>query len=391
MPKPDFAIRTPQPVNLPDFTDMRRIATRPAALRDADFDAQFDDEVLFFDVFYRQDGKIALVGPSLNNMADAIKAMTLSSEPGGPAFAFRVKEMDRLAQVIVDAPAGLTRLHMTCTFGATYMAVGRNEADAFAGKRVVITISKDNKLSWIREWLRFAHRANGADAVVIYDNGSTQYGPEELLEAVSSVDGLAAARIVPWHFKFGPQGTMQRGTWDSDYCQHGAWEHVRWLYLSAARSVQNSDIDELVISRSGRSNFAAAEADLFGMLRYYGRWIVGTNSTTIAARDPARTYADYDTVLKQQPARRFGLLPYDAAACATKWTVVPAKCPAYAQWKIHSIANWLPALRISGDFSFRHFREISDSWKYLRSDRLDFDPAQHERDDLMRSYFQRIG
>ena len=86
-------------------------------------------------------------------------------------------------------------------------------------------------------------------------------------------------RIVPWLFKFGPQGTLTRGTWDSDYCQLGAWEHARWKYLTRARSVQNSDIDELVVSTRGRSNFAAVENDPFGMLRYTGRWIVGTNST----------------------------------------------------------------------------------------------------------------
>ncbi len=40
---------------------------------------------------------------------------------------------------------------------------------------------------------------------------------------------------------------------------------------------------------------------------------------------------------------------------------------------------------MTGEFSYRHFREISDSWKYERMGREPFDPARHEADaDLAR-------
>jgi len=388
--KSDFAIHRPKPVLLPSFTSVRRKAPRPLALRDPDFDAQFDDEVLFFDCFYRQDGRIGMVGPSLHNLRSAIKAGTFRSGLDGAPLAFRVIEMDRCAQVIVDAPQGLKTLTLECEFGTTEIEIQPMEVDAFAGRRVVITISKDNKLVWIRDWLNYACRVHGANAIVIYDNGSTLYSHEELLETIASVEGLAAARVVPWPFKFGPQGTLARGSWDSDYCQLGAWEHVRWKYLSSAKSVQNSDIDELVVSSKGQSNFAAAEASHFGFLKYRGRWIVGTSNTDIPSRDPSRRHRDYNTVLRKRFEYKYGIWPREQTACFPKWTVVPSKCPAYAQWKMHTISNWLPALRVSRTFSFRHFREISDSWKYLRSDRPEFDPDVHEYDSLMDSHFSRL-
>jgi hypothetical protein len=388
--KTDFRIQSPKPVLLSSFTATRRAAIRPMALRDADFDEQFDDDVLFYDAFYRHDGKIALVGPSLNNLKPAMQAMALRDRAGGTAYPFRIVEMDRHAQIIVDAAPGLASLHLDCAFGSVTMEIQPSDVEAFAGRRAIMTISKNNKLSWIRDWLHFACRVHGADALILFDNGSTQYPLTELLAAISDVEGLKTVRIVPWLFKFGPQGTLTRGTWDSDYCQLGAWEHARWKYLTKARSVQNSDIDELVVSTRGRSNFVAVENDPFGMLRYTGRWIVGTNSTAISSTDPGRRHVDYDTVLKTKRAFKFGIWPYDTTACFPKWTVVPMKCPPRAQWKMHAIAGWLPALRISKEFSFRHFREISDSWKYLRSDRPDFDPAVHERDTLMQDYFSKL-
>jgi hypothetical protein len=62
-----------------------------------------------------------------------------------------------------------------------------------------------------------------------------------------------------WPFKYGPQGANSWDHWDSDFCQLGAWEHARWRFLQNARSAMNSDIDELVLSKSGQSVFEAAE------------------------------------------------------------------------------------------------------------------------------------
>ena len=44
----------------------------------------------------------------------------------------------------------------------------------------------------------------------------------------------------------------------------------------------------------------------------------------------------------------------------------------------------------SGDFSFRHFREIGSNWKYQRTSRVPFDPSIHRTDDLLRTTLKRV-
>lgn len=88
--------------------------------------------------------------------------------------------------------------------------------------------------------------------------------------------------------------------------------------------------------------------------------------------------------------RRLGLLRVDANACPPKWTVVPRRCPEAAQWSVHRILHWLPAMRLDADFCFRHFREITSNWKYDRLDRAAFDPALHERDRDLVAHFELL-
>ncbi|WP_204325139.1 hypothetical protein, partial [Stenotrophomonas maltophilia] len=74
----------------------------------------------------------------------------------------------------------------------------------------------------------------------IYDNGSTSYSLADLAGALGALDGIAVARVVSWPYKFGPQGFDAKRFWDSDYGQHGVWEHGRRRFLAAAASVQCS-------------------------------------------------------------------------------------------------------------------------------------------------------
>jgi hypothetical protein len=385
-----LALASPAPVELSSFGDLRRIATRPPDHRDADFDKKFDADTLFYDCFRLPDGRVALLGPPALNLLAQVEGMEIRALPGRPACRFTFRELDRHGRMIVEAPAEAHALELTFAGGRAEVPIGPNEAQVFAGRRVLLTMSRNNALSWIKDWIVFARDLHGADAVLFYDNASSLYSAGDVLEQIAGIEGIAAARVVQWPFKYGPQGLDAKRFWDSDFCQHGAWEHARWRYLPAARSVQNADVDELLLARDGRSVFAAVEADPWGVFRYRGRWVVGTSDTAIGADDPARSHRDYDTVLKQQPGRRFGLLPFDRAACAPKWAAVPAKCPPGAQWGVHSIRGWLASRRVNNAFSYRHFREIGDSWKYDRNERPAFDPALHERDEALVAHFVRL-
>lgn len=376
-------------VSLSDFSPLQREPQRPVEFRTDDFDRKFDSDVLIYDAFRRRDGKVVLLGPPLFNLEPLLRPDSIRALPGNGVCAFRYRKLDRHMQIIVEAPADCAALSLDLGGHRTEVVVGSNLSERFAGRRVLFTLSKNNDPVWIRDWVRFAQRFHGADAVLLYDNLSDRYGLETVREALSGVAGIESVEVLSWPFKYGPQGLDAWRFWDSDFCQLGAWEQARWRFLAMARSVQVGDIDELVLSKTGKSVFAAAEDDLFGTVRYRGRWVIGTDRMPPLDTARLRRHADYDTILQRRERRRFGFLPQDANACPPKWTVVPRRCPEAAQWGVHRIANWLPAARVSSAFSYRHFREINSNWKYDRLDRDAFDPALHEIDHELIGHFAR--
>ena len=54
------------------------------------------------------------------------------------------------------------------------------------------------------------------------------------------------------------------------------------------------------------------------------------------------------------------------------------------------ISGYLPSRRLTAKFSYRHFREINDGWKYQRMDRPAFDRARHEEDQLLQRYLAKV-
>ena len=78
-------------------------------------------------------------------------------------------------------------------FQQNYLLVRPNCSEIFRGRRVVLAMSRDNELQWIKDWVLFVVRNHGADAVLLYDNASTKYGAEQL-SARQSGQFLASQR-----------------------------------------------------------------------------------------------------------------------------------------------------------------------------------------------------
>jgi hypothetical protein len=382
------ALLSPAPILLPQFTRLRREPTRPFDLRDEKFEAQFDATTLFFDAFRCEaNDRIVLLGPPLFNLAPAFARMQIIALPSRTHCLFELRHLDRHMQMWLEAPRGTDRLRFSGTLGEFEVAIAQPEPSRFRGRRVIFTLSKDNEIEWIRDWIRFNRDVHGADAVLIYDNDSGRYTKSELLDAVSSVAGIAEATIVQWPFRYGPQGTLARGLWDSDFCQLGAWEHARRRFLSQARSVMNSDIDELVLCENPGSIFERAERSRFGIARYSGRWVVATGTPSAETLPRHRAF---EITLRPQMERGRFFFKRDRTLCFPKWTLVPQRCPDRTQWKVHTIGGWLPARLRTPGVSFRHFREIGGNWKYDRKVREDLDPARHIRDEALVGAFNRV-
>ena len=195
---PVFRLVKPMPVLLSDFGGPSRVATRPVSARDPGFDEAFDDDTLFFDGFYvRSLDKIVLVGPALFNLASSLRFMHLRARPSGESCRFQVLEFDRHVRVVVDAPAGTHALAFTGPLGVFELRLQMSMAGPFAGTRMLITKSRNNDIAWIMDWIRYHRDRHGADAVLIYDNRTTNYDSSTMLEALRCVGGLKAAKDLP--------------------------------------------------------------------------------------------------------------------------------------------------------------------------------------------------
>jgi hypothetical protein len=380
----------PRPIILPDG-NVRREPTRPLAHRPPDFADQFDYQTLVFDGFFCRQDEIVLTAPPFFNLLPFMKTMDVIAVPSGRPCSYRIRNLDRHSQIRITVPNGTTHVSLQTEIGKFELEPQQNLSDFFAGRRVLFTLSKNNRFEWIQDWIRYHRDIHGANAVLIYDNQSTAYSAEELLAALAGLSGIDRLCIVSWPFRYGPQGLDARRFWDSDFCQYGAWEHARWMFLQRARSAMNSDVDELLISDDGSSVFDAAERSRSGVVRYYGHWVHGFLGKTRVASDrsPIRV-ADFDHYLRHLKGRRWGLVPARENVCAPKWTVVPSRCPDRAQWTPHRIKGWINAAPISQNFSFRHFREIGNHWKYDRTAREVFDPDRYIFDQRMRANFGAV-
>ena len=380
----------PRPATLAD-SKFRRQPVRPREHQPADFADKFDDRTLLFDSFFRSNDDVLIVAPPFFNLLPFVKAMDVVALPSRQKCPFRIRNMDRHAQIRVVVPTGTERLALHSPLGHIELEPQQDLSDFFEGRRVIFTLSKNNKLQWIQDWVRYNRDIHGADAVLLYDNQSTNYSPEELLQAVSQISGIERVCIVVWPFLYGPQGLDARRFWDSDFCQNGAWEHARWMFLRHARSTMNSDVDELVVSTNGASVFEAAEWSWAGVVRYSGMWVYGLDGITRVATDEAPIrFVNFFHYLQPSLRRKWCVIPAQDNLCATKWTVVPSRCPERAQWTAHRIRGWINALPKSNKFSFRHFREINDHWKYNRSARDLFDPDLYAYDRLIRSNYASV-
>ena len=356
------------PIQLNSFTQIRREPIRPIDAREADFYEKFDDNTLFFDVFRSIDSTV-LIGPPLFNLAQFVTDMKIYVD--SQFCETTLLHMDRIIRV--HFPSSAETIAVCSNLGSFDCAVSPSHEYMFAGRRVLLTLSKNNRLDWIQDWIRYHRDNHAADAVLIYDNASTDYDAADLAQAIGAVGGLKVAAVVVWPFKYGPLGG-QGAPWDSDFCQSGVLEHARWRFLRRARSVMNGDIDELVVGP--RSVFKAAEMSARGVVSYDGFWLFGVCGGGFDT-PPQERARHRDFFVAERPRMRWGLFSNRPNRCKRKWTVVPQRCSVKAQWRIHGVSGLLGANVPSLLFSYRHLQPINTNWWYQR-DRIEiYDRQRH--------------
>lgn len=330
--------------------DLKRLPPRDPALQEDDYLEKFDTDTIFYDT-YRLDDTVICTGPPLLNMeSSVVEALSAAT---GPSTDVRVNALDRVSHLVIAGVPSRQEQVSVAIGGTSYdVAIGNSQLDSFRGKTVLVTKSKNNNLRWIRDWAHFYATNHGVNAVLIYDNASTAYQLDEVLEAIS-VEGIDSAVVVNWPFKFGPQGGRWNGPvdrpWDSDFCEYGITEHARRKYLRDSAYIISHDIDELLIVEGDSTVQELIDSTEEDYLSYDGVWIE-------AARDASEEtprFSDFCyTIAKGGPTTR-------------KWTASAARLADAAQWKTHSVAGASSAK--TPLLKHRHFKGITTNWKWKRS------------------------
>ena len=352
--------------------------THPSLMRDRlgafdqrspGYDDRYDFSTLFYDCYLDEArGEIVLICPTLLNFTLLIQD-THFSTAAGPAAPVSIRPLFRGSEVrlrpVDSAPDSLFFRH---PFFQGEVTIARPDFDRFRGLNAIFAISKNNRLAWIADWLRYYVTEHAAEALVLYDNASTDYEIADLQSTIAAVNGLKAAAIVRADFPFGPGGTGKIN-FDSKFLHMTMVELGRRRFLRHARAVLNVDIDELVYSSIGESVFDATRAAENGYLRMGGNWAFALPTEGGEIRHKHHAF--------RQRGRDRGV--------NCKWCVVPDGALANHTWRTHRIISRTDP--VSQIFRFWHFRQISTGWDYAR-DALDTD--QLKPDPILQETMARV-
>ena len=331
---------------------------RPLSLRHEDYEDNFDFTTIFYDCFWDCTGEaIILIGPPLANAKIELDFAIIAC-PSMVECKVILRHVFLGCQVVTKPPIGTTGLIIRTGSSETFIAPQPNLCYLFRNHRTIMTLSRNNELVWIRDWVQFNRNYHGCDAVLIYDNNSDRYCINDIYEYLQPFGDLMQIVVLAWPFKYGVSDwrlPISYGLADSLYCQAGMLEHARRRFLTHAGSVLNTDIDELVITEGGSTIFELVEKSTTGLLVLDGVWVENyPPGRKRASKTPPR-HTDFACVSTA-----------DQVGCETKWAVVPSRVPHAAQWHVHRIFGMEPS-ESRQVAAMRHFKAINTDWTVDRN------------------------
>lgn len=334
----------------PDSSPYQRIAPPKCQIADSAFWDYYDHKTLFYmAIFDAQKQELTLFAPLLLNF----KAIALSAKYSIDGVSLpqpKYRQGDKFDCLILHCAKAGNLLRVDIDDFSGVIPITMPEPDLFAGTNLVFTMSRDNNLMWIRDWLIWNHKTHGADAVLFLDNGSTTYTTKDLAQTIASVPGYRRAQIVSVPFRFGPP--IETASYYSD-CQflQATLLNVLWKrFMFAANAMLNVDIDELMIAPNGLAIFDAVKTARWGIIVAKGKWRYSQPMTSLCRHSDHYYKIETDT------------------PCPTKYCVRPNSVAGRRILKVHNVKGLKRMPFVDRKtFQYLHCRNISTSWKYDRS------------------------
>ncbi len=373
---------------LPESSNLRRLPRAPKRKRGQKFWDEFEDKALVYDLFWHSDGKqVLLIGPpALNLESHWLNAKFVALPSGKPLKAVFHHVRSTLTIALQQVPPETSQIRLEFAGHSFIAAIQTNMVKEFAGSRVLFTMSKDNSLSWIREWALFHHITHGADAVILIDNGSESYQPEDVAKTLADVAGINKVLVISWPYKYGPHdpGVIFHRFW-ANFLQVASFAVILRRFGREAFGLLNVDIDELAGPLAGTDIFTATKESQDGYFRLLGHWVEAVSEPNINEETPVHTAYRYvrRDIRHRLNAKKWGLDP------TRSWLDDLAVLPS-----VHRVMN------ISKEMSgraprghFWHFKGINTNWKH---DRLGKKPPKSfmlkrpdELDEMFETYLER--
>lgn len=330
---------------LPEALGLRRDRVVPERFRTEAFDPGYDFTTLVYDAACIEGRGVWLFCPKLCNLERPLRRAVIEID-GAPARIRRIRRFERHDIVEIPCPTPARRMRLVLEGWESETEISPDESARFAGRNCLLTLSRNNELRWIRDWVVHHVRGHGADALLFYDNGSEAYGAAEIRAALAGIDGLAEIRILRVPFLYGPQAS-RRMKFTANFLQAALLNLARWRFLDRASAVLSCDVDEMVFGTGGRTIFEATRAARSGFVRFRGRWRYPDSA-------PGETPLHRDHYLRG-PAE---------SLCPPKYCIVPGGPMRGRAWATHSLRGTPFGRRfVTREFFFLHCFGISDFWK----------------------------
>lgn len=339
-------MNTPElnPLILPEDGPKRRHIV-PDAYRLDGYDDTYDFRTLAYDVIWIAWKKaVLLICPKLLNLETLLTTSKIYIS-GQEVQKIRIKRYRRHDEVwisCVSAPSDISIETETFILESKISL----ECSDFDGKNVLMTKSKNNDLGWVSDWLKHHVTAQGANAALIFDNGSDAYPLSKIQQSVQTVDGLSIAQVIASDFPFG-SWKASKLIHRSMFYQAGMLSIARHRFLHSARAVLPIDIDELV---TGQNVFDAAVRSKTGYVTMPGVWRYSR-----LPEDQMPRHADH--VWRRDPD----------AGSKEKYCLAPSRWFTDAVWDIHGLHRYaFNKWAMMKDARFLHCEHISTGWKRKR-------------------------
>lgn len=370
-----WKILKPSMVTLPAHKEYFRMPGIPAADLNPRYMALFDSLTLLTDIFC-EDGKVIAVGPPRLNLKDDIGKFGLYADGQPLELADDTwEELDRASRMFIPVEVYPDTVTVRVDDERWTVHPGRGYRDVFADRTVAVTMNRNNDLQAIQDWFRNLVVNHKATAAIIYDNGSTLYTHEQLLDALRGIEGLEVGFIVDWPQKFGPL----RNGWKSDFGQYIAWEHARWRFCHNSAHVLQGDVDEMVMTEDGRSLTDYIDEAPSAVVRYQ------VNDAPPVPRpglDPER---------KQRLCTDYINLDIVEGPFSSKIAYSPQRIPLKAQIKNHLVS--MTEQELTREVLARHIRGTHLGWRDKTAafdyEERDFDPLMDKPDPFAEQWYRR--